>query len=357
MTIKYVSYSIILSVFMMNFMFTIMRRKNIIWFSVLIMTCWMLAWGTIGGPDYEIYKNSFNFITLEGIAKGDIAYNTISYIVKELFNLSYIGFRIIIYGFGYFFLGRYLWKNTVNPNNCLLIYALLLLPVDIVQTRNFVGMVFFIYSVHLFLNQKYIKSFLSLVVASLFHTLFLGYFLIYFIYHTFRKQRNIRFIESIIIIFIITLVLQILQDTFSSAFFNLVEMFFLSDRLGYFTTRTRFGHWLYWVYQFYTLYMFYLFKSKDINSSNELLVNYKNLFYFNFLLSIFFPLFLFNNNFLRLFRNVFVLNYNYFSNRLHFNEKSILNEIVVFLYLIFSWFVFSASSNTIAPIFDNSLFF
>lgn len=354
--ISYISYFILGLCLLLNLINTILGKKNIFLFIFLLLICWCFAWGTTGGPDYLSYLKQYQNSSLGSLSVGDFGYNFFSLVFSQILGLTFIQFRAFYYAIGYILLGKFLWKYTNKPNKILLLYTIILMPVDVVQIRNFMAMMILLYSFIFFFKKQIIYQLLTILIASLFHITFILYLIIPIIYLLDINNLYKNAIQIIIIIFIGMLIVELGRNFAQQQISIIAEQFVMQENIVYFQKITNMGHWLYWGYQIFILFLLYIIRPNILYNKNQNSF-YKLLFATNIILTIYFPLFLFNNNFLRIYRNILMLNLVNFENLISARDNNSITSIFMLIYIIISWFLFSAANNCVPPLFNSSLFF
>ncbi len=357
----YIPYLLLILIVLGNIIYVFHKNNNFLFFFSLLALCWVFSWATIGGPDYQAYLYHYNNISAPSIgyfASFDVGYNFFVFIFKKYTQAPFNVFLVLYYLIGFSLIGKAIWSYSNHPNLILLVYFFTLLPVDIVQVRNFLASALLLYSFRYLIDKKYLKYLLIVFIACSFHKTFI----IYLILPIFMKENSdTRIIEFWTIFFLyilLALILHFLKPEILSIVRTLTQIIFGTNKPGYFSTESRYGHLVYWVYQLFILILFFWFKPETNISQDMHIEKYFTLYNSNLGLVVLFPLFMFNNNFLRFYRNIYIMSLIVLVDCTYsYKKKDKLSFLLVLGLVAFSWYGFSAASNTVMPLFRNSIIF
>lgn len=337
------------------------EKKSIHFFVLMLLICWAVSWATIGGPDYHAYYSDYQSIgppSMMYFKRMDVGYNMLMFIFSSKLRLSFNVFRAIVYGIGIGIIGKTIWKHSPSPNALLLVYVITLLAVDTVQIRNFIASAILLSSLDYVLNRKLIRLTLIILISALFHKSFLAYLIIpvslLFVVDFKGKEKGL-----VVLILLGLLALQLGKPTVAALMSRLRENFAVLQRLSYLDGWSRRRYLVFWCYQFFVILLLLTYStSKSTDMIDKKTNTYNVLLNVNIWFLIFIPLFIFNSNFHRIYRNLFVINA-IFLHKGYFESEN--RSLVKFLSLLFIWalatYGFSAASNCVPPLFLESLIF
>lgn len=317
---------------------------------------------------YTLYLSNNGSISARNV---EIGFKFLMFISNKI-GLSFNAFRIGIALMGYIMIFNTIKKYSSNPNLVFSIYLIYPFINDVIQIRNFLAASIVVFSFRYLLESgKYnsLKYISGILIASTIHLSSLFY-LIFIIAKYINHKTIFR------IVFLIFPVLTIFAYT--PLYIYLVRLFTDSEKiLSYLSRRTTWG--LFFV--FGILFLFYFLQyylnnecRKDIFYENksdirsgifgEINVNryefYNMILKVNTLLMLTAPLLVYNFNFIRIYRNIMILNYIVFSDGILFNKKSkrsVLNGILVFGVgiVLFIFFYGMYASEQIFPVFNDNI--
>jgi hypothetical protein len=357
-------YILLIVVLAGNVVETIKRGKNLYFFLFLLVFCWLMSWMTIGGPDFEPYYIHYYGLEPppgESSSYFEFGYSVLVVLFHQILNVSFNVFRAVIYFIGFSLIGKTIWKYSKTPNTILLVYAITLLAVDIVQIRNFLASVVIISSLGLMLDRKLIRLTVMILLAALLHKVCLVYLVIplsLFFYRElddkYFKPILVAVITAFILIYLSKPLIALSVDVLKDYITILRELSYLEGGLT-----ARRSYWVYWCYQTLVIYFGMKYHSSGKNTLSNGQYNAQSLLLnVNLWFLVFVPLFLFNTNFLRIYRNMFLINaiviYDGYTSS---ENRTIVDLLLLLFFWAVSFYGFSAYSNSISPLFLESLLF
>jgi hypothetical protein len=347
-----------------NVVEAIKRGKNIYFFLFLLIFCWLMSWMTVGGPDFEAYYLHYqNMRTPSGqsMTYYDIGYSVLVVLFSRILNVSFNGFRAVIYFIGFALIGKTIWKHSKTPNTILLVYAITLLAVDIVQIRNFLASVVIISSLGLVLDRKLLRLAMMILLAALLHKVCLVYLVIPLSLFFYREIDEKYFMPILIAVITVFLLIYLSKPLIALSVDVLKDYIKIFRELSYLEggLTTRRSYWVYWCYQTLLIYLGMKYHSSGKNTLSIGQYNAQSLLLnVNLWFLVFVPLFLFNTNFLRIYRNMFLINTIFIYDGYTSSEnRTIIDFFLLLIFWAVSFYGFSAYSNSISPLFLESLLF
>lgn len=318
---------------------------------------WILTAFNIGGPDYKGYKELYQLwgknIHFTLLKEGRI-YATIAHYFSK-YNLSFEIFNFFISTILLLILYKIIVKYSKNisfVSSCLVIYPLV---DNIIQKRNFGAIIWVIVGFFILVySKKYvvIKYITSILLAYGFHVIGIIYLpLIIIRYLKLEKIKKISYIGTIIITIMIGIIDKIAFLLFPSVK-NKVELYFenMSMRLPLY--KVSFFIIIHIVMFLLIYYFFKTLKIKDKFSIYAMKINY--------LMLTVIPLYYYNATFLRIYRNIFIINYIFIGSYLYRQRNKKLVSYIFILYIIgmFLTYVLLGEykySGLVAPLFEKNL--
>ena len=299
-------------VYILNIINLFLKKNKGIIANVMILLLWILFFGNYNNPDYGVYYTSYS--TQKVI--NDLGYLKLT---EFFYNIgwSYEQFLMLFSLIGFLLIKSTIKKYTKNYSYIYLLYFLFPFMFDIVQIRNFMAMSIFIYSIRYLVSDvklSKLKYICLILIASTIQKLAIMYLLFLFV----DKIVSNKIIKKIFTFIVICSLLISLNSTILNTVGSLLSNIFSDIRFdNYFSVQTRFGYLYYWALQ---IISFVLVKKSynriekqknkiNIESYKFTLVMY-SVIQMTFL---FFPFYVFQSNFFRLFRNIYILIYMIFS--------------------------------------------
>lgn len=336
-------------------------RRGAFFFVFLLVFCWLMSWNTVGGPDYQNYYIRYHWVGYPSkqFFALDIGYTYISHLFRNKLNLSFNVFRAVIFGVGYYLIGRTIWKCSSQPNFVLLIYFFTLMAVDTVQIRNFVASSFLICALQQILSKRYFRSFLLILISSLFHKTFLIYLCIPILVLIGKDIGPKNTLIISVAIYLVMFLLQMAKPYIHEGVANLVTNYPIFSKIFNSESKSRYGHWLLWGYQSYTIILFFLYLPvKDTMIERDSVSLFSTALSINLAMVLLFPLFFIDGTISRIYRNVFIFNViGIFEAYKIADRKNIYRIGLIVFYLLLAFFCFSAATNCVPPLFLESRLF
>lgn len=266
------------------------RKSKILILIGIIITSSLFFTTNFSVPDFIMYEDIYNFkINYTGIEK---IYIGLGQIFKKI-GFSFYIFRIIVGIVTTLLLYRGFYKITFLPNLTMLYYmGYQFLEKPYIQIRNALSIAIFINVLVFFIQRKFLKSFIGIIISSLFHISSYFYFITYFFSKIKFNAKRIKLyfmffsIGGILLYYINFIeVLRLLGNMNLGRISERINMYFFSEagkihiRSSEIGIRVIINYFLFFIY---TLRMLELEKRKDINLNKE-----KYIFYFLGVVSLF----------------------------------------------------------------------
>ncbi|GEM_PF-1891993 len=358
-------------------MSTIYKNKNIsfvkyidlCFFYLLLIFMWMFFAGNRGNADYENYLVYYNFYSLhifDGVWYSDLE-KGFSLLMKlsNFFNLTYSQFLGI-----YSFIALFLISNSILKYSKLRFITLLLyfsyqFFLDSVQIRNFMLLAIFLFSLRFLVDwysndkkSSLVKYVLLVIISSQFHIT--GLFFILPVFFKRIKLKKMFYIVTTITIFMFSIKNYILSY-FSSALTDTRYSSYLEE------PTTFAGSLLIIVYVTVGLYIIKQLHERILEES----ISINNIVFseltikFNILLILTIFLFSIRPDFIRIDRNILVLNYIVLTLCLKpfvisLKPKHLISSALFMVFFMASTYAFLWFSNiegVIKPLFENNIYF
>ncbi|OJG39866.1 hypothetical protein RV01_GL001048 [Enterococcus dispar] len=311
---------------------------------LLIFIMWILMGFNTYNADYEAYQALYHRISILGTNTDpgiEIGFKYIMYFFS-FFTNSYQVFLCITSLTCLIFLRYIILLYTNYVSSTLFLFFIFGFFSNAIQLRNFISMILILFAFYIFCNNEGIKAYFLYVfiifIASLFHVTSLFYLIL--IVSKLNKK-------VIFLIFGISTVCL-------AAIRNNIQYFFEDTKfISYWGNNNATGGMskTILILAYFSVNLWLVIKlvklSKEIPSKNfvDFLVPV------NLLVSVSFLLVLLNNNFIRLIRNVYLLNYVLYSQNLHFmfRKTKIYNYLILlsyFFFVIFSGYFFTLKGSS-----------
>ena len=327
--------------------------------------------GNTASADYEIYKREYNLIgNCFNDSSFEIGYKILCK-MGNILDLNYNTFLIIYFSIGIVLIISTVVKFTNNFAFVTCLYAIYPFLYDVVQVRNFMAMSIIIYSIRYLIGDKkndIYKYVLGVVIAMTFHSISIIYILFIFIKKIDNKRKLFKnvIVYSVIFLLLKPLIIKLLIILFPKK----AVLYYMSEgtRLDLIT-----GYVIYVILNFLLVKYSYdkvnLLKYNDNYLSNkdryDKYIKFSDLaLKINIILIGSIILVMININFLRIHRNILVLNYILYSipiaENKYMNKKDImLNKIIVVYFVICISCVFLFNSKyfnaVVYPIFTQNI--
>ncbi len=336
------------------------KRNNVLLFLTYALILVLSALNT-DGPDFYNYFNDY-LLSAQGEHKiAETGFFAISWMFNKV-NLDYFMFRIIVVGVCLLLIRSTVGYFNGNENLVLGLYMGYLLFMDTIQIRNFILEAVFIFSLrYLFVNKKFntLKYIICIFIASGFHRIAVVYLLLLLM----KIKINDRTYKYGLLLSISVFVIFMFDRSLLVAAINGVVNL-LNIKSGYYVSTSTQLSFL----PFVGLYLFEIFviayygKKTMGKSSDKKLV--KRLLQCCIVFSFLLPLLLINLNFLRLFRNLYIIKYIVLSRIIgKLNKKSESRQLafitisIVILCSVLDCIVVNDVAKIIVPIFRSNLIF
>lgn len=333
--------------------------NNILFFMLFLIT-WIIFGGNSDNADYQNYNAIYDFIKNNGSYSAVESGFEIICILFIKLGFDYQNFLVV-----YSFIGLLLVQSTVrkltkNHNVVWLLYFVFPFLLDVVQIRNFMSMSIIVFAIRFLLEKKHLNIFKFIVLvllASTFHVSSLFYLLLLL---TKFSSKTIAYLTIVI-----SLIIQLVLKTNSA-----ILMYFLNiNKLEtYLSSSTSFiGVLFFLIYLIINLIFLILVQKAATNFQLEknkikvinliLKINIIMLISYNFLI--------YDADFIRLQRNLLILNYVAFSIVIPYKKISknkmilFLTSICVSMVFFFNWiFIISQTYESVlkAILHNNVLF-
>ena len=357
----YIGYYILL---LCNVFFAFHKTHSVLIFRLTFIFVWILYFGNTLNPDllnYEVIYNSSSVTP-------DVGFRFIVQLSKYfgldfkafVFVISLICLLLIFYSIG---------KFTKNKNFVMALYMIYPFVFDIIQLRNFIAMAIVIFSIQFLLkrdmkNKRY--YIIGICLASSIHILMFVY--ISFLFINLEYEKKNKNVKLLVMITTISCLFVFLNGN-SLSFLSQITFLAPGKYLYYFTKKLGYGFLVNWFFSLLSFYMVYISRKRikqnwNTNASNKYRLKFVDLvFWINVLSLAFFPFYMLNINFYRLYRNLSLLNYTVYAiandsyvdsgnkGRRQYNIYIILSLSILFIYdVVLNYgLVFK-------PIFENNIF-
>lgn len=289
-------------------------RKNI--FTILICSYLIfLMGGSLDNPDTLVYSNIYG----RDFFNKDIGFGILIYALKSIgctLNL----FRLIVSILGIVLIHSTVKKFVKNTGYFFILYALYPFMFDIVQVRNFLAMSLFIYAVPSLLEQekRYLLKYIIIVcIAATMQKTAIVYLPLIFVRNLNKKKFTKYIISFVIICSIFTGLFRNFLVTFSTDFLSSISDD-LTGLSNYLNVNTNWGWIVFWGEQVGN-FVLVLWAGKIINNAlkkreankfySRKTISFSKLMYdINLYMFVFLPLFVLDENYTRIIRNVMPLN-------------------------------------------------
>lgn len=307
---------------------------------------------------YTLYKSSANAISDRN---AEIGFKILFYLFNQI-GLKFYQARLLISVVGYLLIISTIKKYTNNINYVLLLYLFYPFINDVIQIRNFLAVSIFIFSTRFLIEKPKLYVFkysLFLLIASLFHISIIYYFLIL----VFLKMNKKQTLYTLFIIMPIFITL-----SYTDLYKNLILFLFDNEKLFYYLSRkSTIGFIPISIMFIFRYIVFIIFYKEAINQVN----NFDNIYYkkniydiifkMNMAAFLIFPLLVYNYNFIRLYRNILILNYVLYSDVIYIIRKNgkkgnlyIFLSLILVLILFLQFYVLHYDTQ-ILPVFQDNL--
>lgn len=272
--------------------------------------------GNVVNPDNNIYK--IIYYQLDFFSK-DVGFGILVFIAKKI-GISLLQFRLIISIFGFLIIDLITRKYISPDYRCAFYWIYFIFPFfyDLIQIRNFLGLVFFIVSIY-WISKDEIKGdvlfLIFIALAALMQKTFLFYMPFIIIGKLLKKRMFKQLIAALGVFFIALSANKKIVSTIANFALSTVadSLSGVSKFLG---VSSGHGWMVLWFWTFVNLYMSYaiyiqMMSYRDKNYllySNEKIGFSKTIYWLNLYCIIALPFYIMNFNFFRIERNLQVIN-------------------------------------------------
>lgn len=288
-----------------------LKNKDLFLPIYLIIIFIILMGGQLSNPDFEIYNNIF----LRNFYDKDPGFGCILAFLKFL-GFGQNNFRIGIAILGLFLISFTVFKYTNKRTAFYLLYFLYPFFFDIVQLRNFLVMSILIFSIQLLTNKNFKNNLLYVILIFLAFTIqkiAIVYLPLLFIDNISIKNNKKHFFTLIILISIVVglnkNILLLIVNNFLLPLSSNIE-----GLENYTQVNTNMGWIIFWCEQIFSYllvkYIYNSYKNKlECNMENNSKLKFIGVIKdINFYMFIFLPLFILDENYIRIIRNIVPLN-------------------------------------------------
>lgn len=331
---------------------------------VLFVLMWILFGWNTGNADFEnylgMYESDYSDLKINSL---DFGYFYLNQMFGEL-GYTFMQFRAVLSFFGLSVLFLFIAKWSSSPFISTLIYLIAVFSIDAVQVRNFCGYVIVLFALKFLIDGstkgRIIYSFFVLISAT-FHIVMLFYLIFNFIDPIKKLKPKNHILISIGLLIIGT---PVLQYIFSAL--NIDDNGKIENYLEVFSYPALIISVMVLLVNYVVVNYFVNKNSVEIKSGSPLTlvsqVNFTNVVYnINTLFFYLIPLFPIDMTFLRLYRNLFVLNIIFIFNTLKQldGQITIKDRVILLAYVIiaFGGFIWIYKESTLFAILTNNSFF
>lgn len=308
----------------------IIKRKKKYIYIIFMTFLWLLLWHSISGFDRKNYIIHYNRITgLNKEVRFEIGMQMVMLVCKKM-GFSFQMFLAIYSGIAYFLISKTVLRYSQNPALVSSFYFLFPYLMDSEQLRSMMGMAIMVHGIFFLIEgskKGYIKFGISCLLATMFHSSCFVYFLFFFV---FLGEKTIKKMVIAIVFFIIIL-LQWGRTVIQTIFPFLPIHKVLSYLYSGVSNRKMVFSVLFFLLSF-VLFNYTIDQVLKCRGNSGLLEKYYrcikkiNIFCLSYL-----PLVAVNDNFMRLPRSVFLLNYIIISNYL---GKKIIKKKQLYILMV-----------------------
>lgn len=319
---------------------------------------WILMGFNTFNADYRAYELLYQKIATFGIDSDqniEIGYRLLMKLSSNL-SLNYQGFLIVTSFFCILAFSLLLRKITNEVFFSMLLFLIFGFFSSAIQIRNFIACIIIIFAIYIFLKLNGLKSYIYYVIIILIASLFHVTSLFYLLFILIKFDKKVIFTGFIISTLVIFTLKNNLQVYFSDTKFTM----YLDPQ----ASKGMATNVILLIYFFSNCYLVKRISTIDMKDNKTHLSSM--IFYINLLASVSFPLVMINNNFIRLIRNIFLLNYSVYASTVAsiYKKTKIKNYIIIlayFSFVLFSAYFFtvrgSAFEASVLSLFRNNLLF
>ncbi|OYQ70486.1 hypothetical protein B9T10_05810 [Wohlfahrtiimonas chitiniclastica] len=251
--------------------------------------------------------------------------------------LSYQTFQSIIAFLTISLVYKYIKNSSNKIILCLLIYSILIFPLDYVLMRTSLAYAIILNALLILEKNQYIRYTLYVLIASLIHISSIIFILLIF-------YKQIKFIH--ILYFIIIEILFLYISTYlpiePNNITNHLQIYATSQKTGVFYSTIQ------------ILSTFFLYKSHDSQKKYSFILK------INIIFLILIPIYFYTNIIIRPFRLLIFINIIFFTSDIILNKKiKVINSLYIFIFglFLFHHFIYLTMELSFYPLFSHNLFF
>lgn len=292
---------------------------------------WILFGWNYDNADYHNYESIYEAIELNGSYPAvEPGFEALSKFFIYL-DFNYDIFLIFYSLIGLFLIGSTIHKFTPNYNVVWFLYFIFPFMLDVVQIRNFMSMSIVVFSFRYLINDNKLNIFkflICIIVASLFHTSSLFYILFLLVRFSIKKIVYICLVSSVFLQFLIR----------SNS--ELMSSFFYSNKLEHYLVgqTSTVGIFFFLVYLLFNLIIVVYIKKISINFDDLFYKKpiFEKILKINIIILVSYNLLIFDADFIRLQRNIMILNYIALSLILPYRKISVNYKTLMAIFTLFT---------------------
>jgi hypothetical protein len=344
-----------------SFMTMSFNKKKVI-FLLFTLFLWLLASNNYDIADkINYYYHYLESSSMNGLLRNEIG-QQFTYKISNYLGLSFSTYLSIYYFIGLLLISRVIMKYTNNPGYVIVLYFFYPFIIDVAQIRNFMAMAIMLNAIPLLSSNKKIDSIkyvFLLLLATSFHQAAI-FCVLFLLIKMFDMKKLIK------IVILLTLI---------GSLFNVVLVKFLIDTMPFLEQKMyRYTHSsvsLYTqigllIYLSFGLLLVYIARKRlekiEFKKITSSLIDV--IFLINVMMFLLYPFLLYAFEFIRIYRNILILNYILFANVFVFKRDSLMKDlfynfsIVIFVVFSLWYFIYYQFSDTVFfPLFEyNNLF-
>lgn len=340
------------------------RSKKL--YYIQLFWLWIIMALNNGGPDWIIHEQIFNsninfMFDISKTINGGVLYGLICNVFYK-FNLDFFSVNLFISTISILVIHRLISKNTKNRCTVISLFYIYPLVESIIQKRNFAASICILIGMkYLFENTKngLLKYLIWCFIAAQFHMVAYVYILFAIFY-----KFDINKLEKVIpIVVIIGCVAIPIIPKIAMIFFpeSKVQLYFYEYKVGLFNS-------ICWgaLHIAFVILAKKIYKISSLDCDDMQKKFAENVYKINIISLIFLPLYYYEPTFIRIYRNLLILNYIIFANILPKNTivkkytfEIILLHVMIVLFAFFIVYIITGEGFDflIKPLFYNNIFF
>ncbi|MGI1729378.1 EpsG family protein [Streptococcus uberis] len=352
-----------------RYLYPLNRLKNKSFYSILIPTfifIYILLAGYRNNSglsgDMKNLQFEYNYFLRTGLSIYERGYKLFM-ILGKMLNLDFFTWRSFVIFIALSLIIASILKYSSNPHFVVALYLLFLIIPSAEQLRNFLALSFLQLGLSQYYYDKHSKFkknitlLILILIAGSIHSLFLSYLVILIFNNLSNKQ--IKIISTLVLLFCVLIFI----NNNHIPGFSIISSYFSESRISnYLNQQIRYGFLLYMSLHLLSIILLSYFNNLNINSTPSSPIS--KIFYLNYSLVFFFPLLMVDGTFIRIFRNILLINYFSYAdfleeNRYH-SKKFIFVIIVVFgtlLWVYLIYFIANKPFSLYYPFFTDNIYF